>query len=95
MPLALLLKACKPPPGTDKVKRLGGPKKVKVRLRNMQLREAAVVVAWNLSKLFLLYILFCLCWLMSTSLGRDIVGIRQLNWLGDLYLYVINLVTRR
>lgn len=89
------VKSLQPPPGSEKVKRIGGPKKVKVRLRNMQLKEAAAVVAWNMSKLFLLYVLFCLCWLMSTSLGRDIVGIRQLNWLGDLYLYVVNLLTRR
>lgn len=82
------VKSLQPPPSTDKVKRLGGPKKVRVRLRNMQLKEAFNVIAWRIAKLYILFLLYCLCWCMSTSLGRDLVGIRHLNFLGDLYLYV-------
>lgn len=78
-----------PPKSGEKVKRLGGKKKIKVRLRNKKLKEIAW---WLLKKMALISIIYmiCLSWYFLSSQhakrlwGIDYFFLKPFEWLNYL-----------
>ena len=62
------IKALQPPEGTDKVKRLGGPKKVKSRARDRKILEWIGWILPPLSLISLVYII-CIMWPWLSAQG--------------------------
>ena len=77
------IESLQPPPSSEKVKRLGGPKKVKSRARDRRLMEWVVYLNWRLSILIIIAFVVdsweCLC----NPLFRDWWGLDGLFWWVD------------
>ena len=83
------LESLQPPKGGDKVKRLGGPKRVRLKIRQMKLEEIINTYVWKATALFLLFVLLVLAHLSSNSFTRDLLNLHTLKPLGDIYLISI------
>ena len=76
------IESLQPPPGSDKVKRLGGPKKIKSRIRDRKLKEW---IAWFLVR----YCLILTLYVISTSVPILIdPTLRKLNGVDDLFYWI-------
>jgi hypothetical protein len=77
------IESLQPPPSSEKVKRLGGPKRVKSRARDRRLLEWVVWLNWRLSILIIIAFVVdsweCLC----NPLFRDWWGLDGLFWWVD------------
>lgn len=84
-----------PPPSGEKVKRLGGKRKIKVRLRNKKFKE---IVWWLLKKMALVSIIYivCLSWRFLSSQhakrlwGIDYFFLKPFEW----FDYLIDLIKK-
>lgn len=82
-----------PPKSGEKVKRLGGKKKIKVRLRNKKLKE---IIWWLLKKMALISIIYmiCLSWYFLSSQhakrlwGVDYFFLKPFEWLNYLLVFL-------
>lgn len=74
------IESLQPPPGNDKVKRLGGPNKVRSRVRDMKLKElfwwSMGVLAWVEIIIALAYFYF----FVSSPLRRELWGLQMFDW---------------
>lgn len=76
------IESLQPPPGSDKVKRLGGPKKIKSRMRDRKLKEW---IAWFLMR----YCLILTLYVISTSVPILVdPTLRKLNGVDDLFYWI-------
>lgn len=76
------IESLQPPPGSEKVKRLGGPKKIKSRIRDRKLKEW---IAWFLVR----YCLILTLYVISTSVPILIdPTLRKLNGVDDLFYWI-------
>ena len=76
------IESLQPPPGSDKVKRIGGPKKIKSRMRDRKLKEWIV---WFLVR----YCLIMIFYVISTSIPILIdPHARRMNEIEDLFYWV-------
>lgn len=73
-----------PPAGNDKVKRLGGPKYIKVRARDRRIKEWAVWLYKRLAFLAILFWIYVLLWMLATPLGRDLLGVPSFRVVEDI-----------
>lgn len=77
------IESLQPPPSSEKVKRLGGPKRVRSRARDRRLMEWVVWLNWRLSILIIIAFVMdsweCLC----NPLFRDWWGLDGLFWWVD------------
>jgi class 3 adenylate cyclase len=80
-----------PPAGNDKVKRLGGPKYIKVRARDRRIKEWAVWFYKRLAFLAILFWIYVLLWMLATPLGRDLLGIPSFRVVEDILKYLQHL----
>jgi len=56
-----------PPRGNDKVKRIAGPKRIRLRFKQKQIQERIMWAFWRLGGIMLIYLIY-LCWpLLSSS----------------------------
>ena len=80
------IESLQPPPGSEKVKRIGGPKKIKSRIRDRKLKEW---LAWFLVRY---------CWIMLFYMISTLIPIiidpyaRKMNELDDLFHWVDHIV---
>ena len=76
------IESLQPPPGSDKVKRLGGPKKIRSRMRDRKLKEW---IAWFLVRYCFILILY----VVSTSVPILIdPHARKMNGVDDLFYWI-------
>lgn len=75
------IESLQPPKGGDKVKRLGGPKRVKSHLRQMRLREVVDYIIWRLGILSMLVLLWIFYAVISKPLMRDLLGLEWWAWI--------------
>jgi class 3 adenylate cyclase len=77
-----------PPPSSEKVKRLGGPEKIKVRLRDRQIRDILTWIYWRLaiSSVFIWVAIFY--YLISYALIRQMLGLESLAWVDTINYYI-------
>ena len=76
------IESLQPPPGGDKVKRIGGPKKIKSRMRDRKLKEWIV---WFLVR----YCLIMIFYVISTSIPILMdPHARRMNEIEDLFYWV-------
>jgi len=83
------IESLQPPPGSEKVKRLGGPKYVKSRARDRKLMEWVWWLMYRLGFVASLFWLYILHGLLSTRLGRDLLGASFMWWVEDLNAIVL------
>lgn len=76
------IESLQPPPGSDKVKRLGGPKKIRSRMRDRKLKEW---ITWFLVR----YCLILTLYVISTSVPILVdPTLRKLNGVDDLFYWI-------
>jgi len=84
-----LIESLQPPEGNEKAKRLGGPKKVKSKLRDKKIKELAL---WLLPKLAVISIFYIICitWpFISNSESKNLWGVDYLILKPFEYLDVV------
>jgi len=86
------IESLQPPKGSDKVKRLGGPKYVRSRARDRKIMEWFYWILYRLGVIAVIFWLYVLHGLWSTRLGRDLLGMPYMAWVEDLNAFVVNLV---
>lgn len=72
------IESLQPPPGSEKVKRLGGPKKIKSRLRDRKLKEWLVWFSYRYCLIFILYIISTSVPILIDPHARKMNGVD--NW---------------
>ena len=77
------IESLQPPPSSEKVKRLGGPKRVKSRARDRRLLEWVVWLNWRLSILIIIAFVVDSWECLSNPLFRDWWGLDGLFWWVD------------
>lgn len=85
------VKYLQPPPNSDKVKRLGGPKYIKLRARDRKLKDWAMWIAYRVSVIALIFGTYVFIRLCMSPFARDMLGLQSLEWVGDAAHYVVNL----
>jgi len=86
------IESLQPPKGSDKVKRLGGPKYVRSRARDRKIMEWFYWILYRLGIIAVIFWLYVLHGLWSTRLGRDLLGMPYMAWVEDLNAFIVNLV---
>ena len=83
-----------PPPGSEKVKRLGGPKKIKSKARDRKIKEWLVWLFYRLTIINLLYLSYEFMPFIFSKTGRNILYdyIYPIYWIYDLIKGVINVL---
>jgi len=81
-----------PPPGSDKVKRLGGPKYIKVRARDRKLKEWVRWVGYRLYVIGLLLGLYFFLRACMSPLARDVFGLQSFWWVEAFVAFVYALI---
>ena len=83
-----------PPPGSEKVKRLGGPKKIKSKARDRKIKEWLVWLFYRLTIINLLYLSYEFMPFIFSKAGRNILYdyIYPIYWIYDLIKGVINVL---
>lgn len=77
------IESLQPPPSSEKVKRLGGPKRVRSRARDRRLMEWVVWLNWRLSILIIIAFVVDSWECLSNPLFRDWWGLNGLFWWVD------------
>ena len=85
------VKYLQPPPGSEKVKRLGGPKYIKLRARDRRLKDWAMWVWYRVATVVLIFGAYVFVRLCMSPFARDVLGLQSLEWVGDAAHYVVNL----
>lgn len=82
------IQSLQPPPGSEKVKRIGGPKKIKSRARDRKILEWVVWAIFRAAFLASCYILYLLGPFLLSRAGRHLWGIYWLDWLDYIQDFV-------
>jgi class 3 adenylate cyclase len=69
------IESLQPPKGSEKVKRLGGPKKIKSRARDKKVMEWVSYFFWRLGVLAILFWLWFFFQLTLSPVGRPLIGL--------------------
>lgn len=85
------IESLQPPKGGDKVKRLGGPKKVKSHFRQMRFHELFDYFIWRAGILSILILLWVFYEIISKPLMRDLLGLRWWSWIDAVNAWFLNL----
>ena len=83
-----------PPKGSDKVKRLGGPKYIKSRARDRRIIEWFYWALYRAVFVAMLFWIYFIYGLLSSPVGRELLGVPYLDWVDDVNSYVRELVKR-
>ena len=90
------IESLQPPKSTDKVKRLGGPKKIKKRARDRQLLDWADWLLWRLGFISFIILLYVMGPIICTPTGRYLLGLPYdmplLDSIADFVKHVIEKV---
>lgn len=77
-----------PPKGNSKVKRLGGPNKVKSHFRHMRAMEILDYLFWRLGILALVFCLYIFYSVISKPFMRDLLGLGWWDWIDSVNDYI-------
>jgi len=80
------IESLQPPPGSDKVKKVGGPKKVKSRARDRKLKEWFWWFMWRIFWIEIIYIAVTWFMFVSNPYNRMLWGIQGFDWVDNLTL---------
>ena len=83
------IESLQPPKGSEKVKRLGGPKYVRSRARDRKILEWFYWLIYRLGFVAVIYWAYILHAVLSTQLGRDFMGMPYMYWLEDVNAFLI------
>ena len=90
------IESLQPPPGSDKVKRLGGPKYIKSRIRDRKFKEWFWWFVWRAGILSFLLWSWILIPMIFSPTGRYLLGLPySMPWLdaiGDFFIYFFEIV---
>ena len=89
--VGITIESLQPPKGSDKVKRLGGPKYVKSRARDRVIMEWVYWITLRLLLVSSIFWLYILHGMWSTQLGRDILGMPYMSWVEDMNAFMLKL----
>jgi len=87
------IESLQPPPGSDKVKRLGGAKKIKSRMRDRRLKEHLSWLMYRLALVSLIYLFVLAYPALSEPFIRRIWGVDHLFWWVDYLELFFDLVS--
>ncbi len=73
------IESLQPPPSSEKVKRLAGPKEIKSKLKHMKIKEIALLVYNRLAIVSFIFWIILLIRLCFYSFGRDLLGVQELQ----------------
>jgi class 3 adenylate cyclase len=82
--VGISIESLQPPPSSEKVKRLGGPKKIRSRARDRKLREWFFWFMWRIFFFEMCYVLWRLWIVCSNPHARLINGLGSLSFIQDL-----------
>lgn len=85
------VKYLQPPPGSEKVKRLGGPKYIKLRARDRKIKDWVLWVWRRVAVLAAVFGIYAFIRICMSPLTRDLLGLHDFEWLGDAAHYVVDL----
>ena len=90
------IESLQPPKSTDKVKRLGGPKKIKQKARDRKLLDWADWLLWRLGIVSTILVIYVLGPVICSPTGRYLLGLPYdmplLDNIGDFISYIIKKV---
>lgn len=75
------IKSLQPPKGSEKVKRLGGPKYIKSRARDRKLMEWVWWVYWRLAFVAISWWTYAFYWTISHWHARNMFGLQWWGWI--------------
>ncbi len=85
------IESLQPPKGSDKVKRLGGPKRVKSHFRQMRFSELFDYFIWRLGVFSILILLWVFYEIISKPMTRALLGLRWWSWIDIVNVWFSNL----
>jgi len=83
------VQSLQPPPSSEKVKRLGGPEKIRVRLRDQQIKDVLWWIFWRLSYLSAVLWVVLFYYLVSSQGFREIAGLTHFWWVDYVNNYFV------
>ena len=84
-----------PPPGSEKVKRLGGPKKIKKRARDRAIMDWVSWIFWRLGLISILFWIYILTPIIISPAARSLLGLPYRMPKFDSFVGVIRLILER
>ena len=87
------IKHMQPPPGSEKVKRLGGPKYIKLRARDRQVKDWIVWFYNRIAVISVIWSAYIFTRICMSRLTRDLLGLQEFEWLGEIGHYLVKLFT--
>ena len=87
------IKHMQPPPGSEKVKRLGGPKYIRLRARDRKIKDWLMWLWRRVALLAAVFGVYAFIRICMSSLMRDLLGLEHFEWLGDAVHYIVDLFT--
>ncbi len=85
------IESLQPPKGSEKVKRLGGPKYVRSRARDRKILEWISWIIYRLGLIAIIYWSYILHAVLSTQIGREFTGMTYMSWIEDVNVFVLRM----
>lgn len=85
------VKYLQPPLGSEKVKRLGGPKYISLRARDRRIKDWIIWVYNRVAVVALVWFVYVFIRISMSKVTRDLLGLQSLEWFGDVANYVVKL----
>ena len=89
--VGITTESLQPPEGSEKARRLGGPKKIKSHLRHMRARELSLWILYRFAFINLIYLCYLFIRFISKQSAREVWGLDHPPW--SWIKYVVSLVT--
>ena len=77
------IEVLQPPPSSDKVKRLGGPKHIRSRARQRRAKEWISWIFWRVAVVAFLYWIYIVGFILTNKASRRIFGMYDYDWIDD------------
>lgn len=82
-----------PPESSEKVKRLGGPKKIKLRMKHKKIKDWLLLICKILGFFPFVYFIYILIRILISPVARSFFGLyEEFLWLDNLIIYFDNLI---
>lgn len=86
------IKKMQPPPSSEKAKRLGGPKYIKMKARDRKLKDWAFWFYKKIEIICVIYAIYVFIQVGNSRLTRDLLGLQCLEWVEDVVKFVKDLI---
>lgn len=81
-----------PPPSSEKAKRLGGPRYIKLRARDRKIMDWIMWAYYRLAILSVIVFLYVFVQIVRYPLMRDLLGLEAFYWVQDVYEFLKKLM---